>query len=157
MRIAIAAILGFILVTAMEFGAWLVSNLVLATTALLAAIPAGTGAFRVVPAVVGLVFLWRTFKLMERPAQPLTVFQAASAFAHHQKELRAAALASALLMTSVMLSQLAAAGQVPVPVWLYAADMAITVSVCFSVLILVLSGVRVRKSSWFLQEPNVTA
>lgn len=157
MRIAIAAVLGFILVAVMEFGAWMLSNIVMATVVLLSAIPAGTGAFRVVPAVVGLAFLWRTFKLMERPAQPLTVFQAASEFAHHQKELRAAALSSALLMTSVMLSQLAATGESTIPVWLYAADMAIKVSVCFAVLMLAFSCVRVRKSSWFRQEPRVAA
>lgn len=157
MRIAIAAILGFILVSVMEFGAWLISSIAVASIALLSAIPAGTGAFRVIPAVVGMAVLWRTFKLMERPAQPLTMFQAASAFSHHQKELRAAALASALLMTTVVLSHWAAASEASMPTWLYAVDMAASVSVCFAVLMLVFSCVRVHKAGWFLQEPRVTA
>lgn len=155
MRIALAAVISLIIVGIAQFLGWLARSIGQALDVLYQLSPGLCWSLCMVPAVLGATALWRVFRLMERPAMLLTLVQGASALTHHRKELRVAAVSVALFGLSTVLLASLGTMQATAPSLMLCTDLFLGMSLVFSMGLLALAGLRLRKVTRFVQHNPV--
>lgn len=155
MRIALAAIISVIIVGVLQFLGWTARAISQTLEMLYQVSPAACWTLCMVPAMLGAGALWRVFRLMERPAMLLTLVQSASALTHHRKELRVAGLSTLMFSASAVLLAPLSALQATAPAVMLGTDLFLGISLVFSLGILALAGLRLRKVTRFVQHNPV--
>jgi len=151
MRIPFTAAISLFIVGVLKFLDWTTSNLYQTLVTLFKVAPGVTWLGCMIPAVLGCVALWRVFKLMERPAQMLTLAHGASALSHHQRERKAALRASACFAVTAVLLTMLNSGEAATPVLVSCGVVFVYCSLVLAVALLVLATLRVRKVTRFVQ------
>lgn len=90
MRILFAAVIGALIVAALQLGSWLFA-------VALPYMPPGIAYLGMLPGIAGVLMLWRAFKNMEQPVAFTGMFYGLAVLRHHRKEFNASLAALVLL------------------------------------------------------------